>query len=355
MNNKGLVAICISTYQKVDYIKRLLDSIKIQTYKDFVVIISDDTEDSSIEEVIINYKDIKIDYHRNSKKLGPTCNTNNAIKLAQKYNPEFIKVMHHDDCFSTPDSLFKMVQIIDNNPNVDLVFTATIIKSPQKEYVRLHTEQEWKNYSEDFRNIYSFNYIGGPSATIVRNNGILMDSNLVWYVDAEWYLQLLSRNKEIIYIKEPLITINISDTQVTNACMYNPKLCIDEVIYIYIKYSFLHENKYKNFLIETIERQGHRLNIIENCKEKRVYIYGAGGMGQGCAKFLEKNSIDFKGFIVSDNQNYQELVMGHKVYTLSEFNSLQCEDKKIILALNEVNKKEVINSLNDYNLDYICY
>lgn len=355
MSTKGLVAICISTYQKTDYIKRLLDSIKIQTYKEFIVVISDDTEDSSIEKIVTNYKDIQIDYHRNSVKLGPTCNTNNAIELAQKYNPEFIKVMHHDDCFSNTDSLQKMVEVINGNLDADLVFAATIEKHPDKEYIRLLTEYEWKSLKEDFKVLYIGNYIGAPSATIVRNNGILMDSNLVWYVDIEWYLQILNNNRKIIYIKEPLITVNHSETQVTKSCIYNPKIWIHEAIYIYKKWEFLHEDQFKDYLIETLERQWNRLNIIEKYRDKKVYIYGAGILGQDCAEFLKEYSIDLEGFIVSDGQKCKTEVMEHKVYALSEIVANELRDVNIILALNKKNKEEVIDNLNNNNLTYISY
>ena len=89
-----------------------------------------------IRKIIENF----IDYYRNNEKVGPTCNTNNAIKLAQRHNPEFIKVMHHDDCFSEPNSLLKMVQVMNSNPDVDLVFCATVERHPNREYIRLLTE-----------------------------------------------------------------------------------------------------------------------------------------------------------------------------------------------------------------------
>lgn len=355
MDSKGKVAICIPTYQKVDYIKRLLDSIRIQTYKEFIVVISDDTEDSSIEEMIIDYQDIKIDYNRNTQKLGATYNTNNAINIAQKYNPEFIKIMHQDDYFSECDSLFKMVKVIKNNPDVDLVFVASIDQLPNRSYERLLTEQQWQELKNDYRNLYIFNYIGGPSTTIVRNNGILMDSNLVWFVDVEWYIQLLSKNEKIIYMREPLIVMNGLGNQVTDSCKHNPKLWIDEVIYIYNKYSFLREEKYKDYLIETLERQWQRLNIIEKCKGEKIYIYGAGVLGQDCAIFLKKHSIDFEGYIVSEGQKCKDEVMGYRVSTLGEIIKRGLNCINIILALNKKNKEEVIDILKEHNVDYISY
>lgn len=351
----GFVAICIPTYKNVEFVRRLLESIKKQTYDRFVVVISDDTRGSDIEKLVSGYSTFSIDYNRNEKKLGPTQNTNEAIKIAQKYSPDFIKIMHQDDYFSTEKSLLKLVQAMKENLDVDLIFAATNEKSQEYEYKRIVTEKQISELNADFRILYSSNIIGAPSATLIRNKGILMDPNLIWYVDIEWYMQILSKNKKTKYIKEPLITIYHSEHQVTQSCIYDPKLCLSEILYVYKKCLFLHLNKYKDYLIEKINMYWERINIIEDVKERDVYIYGAGVLGQQCASFLEVYSIDFKGFIVSDGQECQEEIMGHKVYTLSEFLEVQTDDIKIILALNKLNKKEVINNLNDCNLEYVCY
>ena len=40
-----LISICIPAYKHPDFLKRLLDSISIQSFRDFEVIISDDSPD----------------------------------------------------------------------------------------------------------------------------------------------------------------------------------------------------------------------------------------------------------------------------------------------------------------------
>lgn len=349
------VAICIPTYKNVEFVRRLLDSIQKQEYSNFVVIISDDTRGLDIEKLVSEYSTLSIDYNRNEKKLGSTKNTNKAIEIAQKYSPDYIKIMHQDDYFSVENSLLKLVQAMKENQDVDLIFTATTVKSQKYEYKRMVSKEQITELNKDFRILYSANTIGAPSATMIRNKGIMMDPNLIWYVDIEWYMRILCNNNKIKYIEEPLITIYHSEHQVTQSCIYNPKLCLNELLYMYKKCLFLHQDKCKDILIEKVNIYWERIKIIENMKEKEVYIYGAGVFGQECAKFLEKYWIDFKGFIVSDGQRYKEEIMNHKIYVLSELKNIQSNNIEIILALNKKNKEEVIKNLNNYGLEYICY
>ena len=49
MKESLFISICIPAYKHVDYLQRLLDSILIQTYKNFEIIITDDRPDNSVE------------------------------------------------------------------------------------------------------------------------------------------------------------------------------------------------------------------------------------------------------------------------------------------------------------------
>ena len=77
---------------------------------------------------------------------------------------------------------------------------------------------------------------------------------------------------------------------------------------------------------------------------KKLYIYGAGGIGQKCAAFLINNKIDFNGFIVSNSLNNPETLKGKKVIEVNQLKELS--DCKIIIAMNSKNKEEVIQLLN---------
>ena len=52
------VSICIPTYNSSETVRRLLDSIFVQTFTDYEVIVSDDSHGSEIEN-LIKQKDMK--------------------------------------------------------------------------------------------------------------------------------------------------------------------------------------------------------------------------------------------------------------------------------------------------------
>ena len=48
------ISICIPAFQRVDYL-RLLDSIEIQSFRDFETVISDDSPGHEVQELIRNH------------------------------------------------------------------------------------------------------------------------------------------------------------------------------------------------------------------------------------------------------------------------------------------------------------
>ena len=65
--SKPFISICIPTYQRPHLLKTLLDSISIQTYNDFEIIINDNSKDDSVEQLLKSYTDkLPINYIKNN-------------------------------------------------------------------------------------------------------------------------------------------------------------------------------------------------------------------------------------------------------------------------------------------------
>lgn len=60
----------------------------------------------------------------------------------------------------------------------------------------------------------------------------------------------------------------------------------------------------------------HMYKLIDRMKDKKVYIYGCGNFGKQFYHILEECDIDLRGFIVSDNQNYDK--RDKRIYHLSD-------------------------------------
>src|SRR5439155_18647369 len=84
MTNKPLVSICIPAYKRVEFLKRLLESISIQSFKDFEVIITDDSPTNEVYELSQAYKDkFTLFYSKNAVAVGTPENWNEAIRHAK--------------------------------------------------------------------------------------------------------------------------------------------------------------------------------------------------------------------------------------------------------------------------------
>lgn len=98
------VSICIPAYNNVNEVKRLLESIFLQSFKNYEIILTDDSTNNEISELIEQMGRQKIRYIHNPKPLGHIFNWNRALSEAKG---EYIKIMFSDDWFTSSDSLEK--------------------------------------------------------------------------------------------------------------------------------------------------------------------------------------------------------------------------------------------------------
>jgi glycosyltransferase involved in cell wall biosynthesis len=230
-----LISICIPAYKRINYLKRLLSSIEIQNFKNYEVIISDDSNDNSVEELLKEFNGkFEIRYFKNEKALGTPSNWNHAISKA---TGEWIKLMHDDDWFSNEYSLEKFASITKNGH--PFIFSAYSNK------IELTNSTEMMFFNEKLKNsilknpllLLAKNIIGPPSVTLYHNNiKDKYDERLKWRVDIEYYIRNISKGVDIVYINEPLINVGISKSQVTNSCFNVPSVEIPEMYILLSKY-----------------------------------------------------------------------------------------------------------------------
>lgn len=230
MNGKVLISICIPAYKRSAFLQRLLNSIEIQTLRDFEVIVTDDSPDNSVQLLCQQFHSrFPLHYYRNEKAMGTPENWNEAIRRA---SGKWIKLMHDDDWFRRPDSLLQFAKAVEADDH-DFVFAAYAD-------VNLHTKQEQIVWLNNFRKrsflqepatLLSKNIIGPPSVIMHKNNGAYWyDKNVKWVVDIDFYLQRL-HTEQIKYIPDALINVGISDQQVTVDCRF-PEVEIPENFYL---------------------------------------------------------------------------------------------------------------------------
>jgi glycosyltransferase involved in cell wall biosynthesis len=239
-NSSTLVSICIPSYKQPELLKKALESILLQSHKNYEVVITDDSPDDSVEDVYNDFKKYtNIRYIRNKERKGTPENWNESIKHA---NGEYIKILHHDDWFPEQDSLAKFVKMLDENPRADFAFSGSLNFNPEGALQFTHTAKQFqiKRLKKDPKFLFVGNFIGAPSATIFRRTlDLYFDTQFRWVVDIDFYIRALKKNIIFEYTAEPLVAIRMmSNDQVTADCVNDKAVQISEYLNLYEKISY---------------------------------------------------------------------------------------------------------------------
>lgn len=252
------VSICVPAYGNAAGIARLLSSIKEQEFTDYEVVLTDDSPDDSVKAVVRESGVRNLHYHKNETRLGASANWNEAVG---KSGGEYIKMMHHDDWFSSPESLSGFVELLDQAPEAALAFSGTWQVTltdradgwgarPGKErFSRCIGGEQKELLSQDWRNLFLGNYIGAPSAVIYRRNGMEFEGRLTWVMDTEYYMRLLQKNPHFSCTKEPLVCIGVSQDQLTEQCRTDGALNVFEYGFLFEEFGLKTEKRYRDRLI----------------------------------------------------------------------------------------------------------
>lgn len=298
------VSICIPVYKDLNGVYRLLKSISKQTFCDVDIVITDDTPDDSVKDMIMSIQNdcklciddiqtsIPLKYIHNNEPLGPAGNWNKAISLA---SGDYIKIMHQDDFFTFEDSLSKFVELLDDNKESVLAFSGSrqvTISSNNpfdisQYYDRAITSEQLTLVKSDWKNLFLGGFIGAPSAVIYRRCDIKFDNELRWLIDCDFYMRLLERgNNKFSLSYDPLVSIGVSEEQLTNSCILNGDINLFEYRHLYQKYdlkdSYVYREKLINICIEYGKKYSDiadlginkkEFNVLKNKKRKERFIF----------------------------------------------------------------------------------
>ena len=128
MQKKPLVSILIASYNKEKYVKRCINSCKIQTYDNIEIIFYDDGSKDNSYKIAKNIKGVKSYKNKNRKKLGKfnTYNQiNNYNKAFLRSKGKYILLLDSDDFFKK-NKVKEIVNYFNRNKNCNIVFDLPI-------------------------------------------------------------------------------------------------------------------------------------------------------------------------------------------------------------------------------------
>ncbi|GGA86312.1 glycosyltransferase family 2 protein [Puia dinghuensis] len=93
-NGRPWVSFCMSTYRRAGFLRKTLALIRMQTFTDFEVVISDNDPEESAASVVGELQDPRFRYYPNKANLGMVASFNKSIERSRG---EFIVMITDDD------------------------------------------------------------------------------------------------------------------------------------------------------------------------------------------------------------------------------------------------------------------
>jgi glycosyltransferase involved in cell wall biosynthesis len=170
-SNRPRVSIGMPVFNGEKYLTEALDSILVQTYRDFELIISDNASTDHTQQICREYatKNSRIHYYRNEKNLGAPKNYNRVFELS---SGEYFKWAAHDDVLA-PEYLQKCIAVLDKDPSIVLCHSktgridehGTLVGSYNQGMLRRISS--WKPH-ERFRDLIGLFYTSCPVFGVIR-------------------------------------------------------------------------------------------------------------------------------------------------------------------------------------------
>ncbi len=210
MKNKPIISVIMAVYNAEKYLDEAIESILNQTFKCFELIIIDDASTDNSLKIIKNYgkKDKRIKILQNKENLYAAKSRNEGLIIAKG---KYIAIQDADD-ISFENRLKTQYEYLEKNPDVFLVGAGAInIDKNGKKIKKINpiiNQQQIKTLLTKHNCIYQ-------PTIMFRNEKIYYREKIYYSEDYDFYLFLISKNKLIANIKDPLIYYRVLETSVS--------------------------------------------------------------------------------------------------------------------------------------------
>ena len=287
---------------KATFFKEALDSILMQTYKEFELIIVNDASPEDLDSIVKQYDDSRIRYYVNKENLGGkdlVAQWNHSLEYAKG---DYVILASDDDVYS-PLYLEKMDELVCKYPNVN-VFRPRVQKINDNGDVT-HIESYTKECNTTLEYAYAWvnGYInsGIPfylfKKTALQNIGGFVNLPLAWHSDDATVLSLIGNG--IVISSEILFSFRHSGENITSRCndskTLNLKLNATEIFYKW----------YEDFLRNTIATD-HYEKFYKQTIIRRLEIDK-----KGIQKWCTENS-GFKAILSNSNRLLKQKIISFR-------------------------------------------
>lgn len=277
LKKKKLVSIILNCFNGEKFLKKTLDSIKLQSYKNWELIFIDNHSTDNSKLIFKSYKDKRFKYFKTKKHLSLYSARNFGVN---KSKGDFISFIDADDWW-IKNKIEKQITLFFKNHNLDIVFSNVFIYEEKNKKKKLFIKKKIK-----FINSQSLiNKFEMPILTTMIKKKIFKSNkfNNQYTIIGDFdFFTRLAIHYNIGYIHEPLAYYRIHGSNLTNERI---DLNIKELIHWH-----RHNQKKKIFKAVNFKKV---INLIELLQIKKKIMQNKKGEA---LKLIFSKSLNFSKF-----------------------------------------------------------
>lgn len=200
-----MISIILPTYNNEKTIFYSIKSILSQSYRNFELIIINDSSTDKTKQIIHSFNDSRIIYMENEKNIGATKSIIRGIEIAKR---DYIARMDGDD-IAIPERLEIQLNYLTANPDIDLVASNIILFTNNK----VIGSSNLKLYNSNNINFY-MRTVGLPHVTWMTKNEFFRNFEYNPSIRVAQDQDLLLRANNICQftlLKEPLVFVKLPE------------------------------------------------------------------------------------------------------------------------------------------------
>lgn len=266
---KNLVSVIVPCYNSATYVAETLDSVLQQTYDNIEVIIVNDGSTDNLTDVIQPYLDKYENFHYYSQEnKGLSGARNSGIRISKG---QYILGLDADDLIA-PTYIERCVDVLDNNPNVKLVY------SRARYFDAMEGDWDFPPYS--FRTLLIGNLI--YASAVMRKSEFEKygpyDESLRFYEDWNLWINMLKDGGDVVLLDERLFFYrkHVDKLSMSDQRNDNREIDINNKMRIYERYKNVYTKEFGTpmDMLQKIYDLNIQLDLssqkIKKMREKRI-------------------------------------------------------------------------------------
>ncbi len=225
------ISLCIPAYsmggQGAEYLLDSFEALLTQSFEDFEVIVSDQSDDDGVATICKAYID-RLDITRLDNRAGlrqASANTNNAMRHAKG---QVLKVLFQDDYLAAPNALAQHAEVFAQKDVAWLLCGSGVTRDGKA--------LEHTMVPQMTPNLYlGKNTVSSPSVLTLRaGTGLEFDERLIWLMDVDMYKRCETQLGAPHILPDALVANRLHAGQVS--AVVTPSLRREELRYVRAKH-----------------------------------------------------------------------------------------------------------------------